>query len=96
MSAFAPKAQLTAIVDNWGPTTSQRAQAVLDGTWKSQNVWDGLKEGMVEMAPYGPAVPPEVAAAADAVKDEIIAGTLPPVHRPDQGPGRHREGRHAA
>ena len=39
--AFAPKAQLTAIVDNWGPYYIARTQAVLDGTWKSQNIWHG-------------------------------------------------------
>ena len=46
MRAFAPNAQLTAIVDNWGPYYIERTKAVLDGSWKSQNVWCGLKEGM--------------------------------------------------
>ena len=81
-SAFAPKGQLTAIVDNWSPYYIERTQAVLDGTWQSQNVWHGLKEGMVQIAPYGPSVPPEVAAAADTVKNEIIAG----VRHPFTGP----------
>ena len=40
-SAFAPKGQLTAIVDNWGPYYIERTQAVLDGSWQSQNVWLG-------------------------------------------------------
>ena len=40
-SAFAPKGQLTAIVDNWSPYYIERTQAVLDGTWQSQNVWHG-------------------------------------------------------
>ena len=81
-SAFAPKGQLTAIIDNWSPYYIARTQAVLDGTWQSHNVWHGLKEGMVEIAPYGPSVPPEVAAAADTVKSEIIAG----VRHPFTGP----------
>ena len=67
-SAFAPKGQLTAIIDNWSPYYIARTQAVMDGSWQSQNVWYGLKEGMVSLAPYGPSVPPEVAAAADTVK----------------------------
>ena len=33
MIHFAPKAQLTAIIDEWGPYYVERAQAVLDGTW---------------------------------------------------------------
>ena len=35
MIKFGPKAQLTAIVDNWAPYYIERVQAVLDGTWKS-------------------------------------------------------------
>ena len=53
-SAFAPKGQLTAIVDNWSPYYIERTQAVLDGTWQSQSVWHGLKDGMVEHRPLRP------------------------------------------
>jgi basic membrane protein A and related proteins len=82
MRNFAPKAQLSAIVDDWGPYYIDEVKAVLDGTWKAHNVWLGLKEGMVVIAPYGPDVPPEVAQAADQVKEGIIAGTLHPFDGP--------------
>ena len=82
MSAFEPHAQLTSIVDNWAPYYIERVQAVIDGTWETQSIWRGLKEGMVEIAPYGPKVTAEVAAAADAVKEGIIAGTLHPFTGP--------------
>ena len=36
MIHFAPKAQLTAIIDEWAPYYIERAQAVLDGTWESE------------------------------------------------------------
>jgi basic membrane protein A and related proteins len=39
MAAFAPNAQLTAIVDDWGPYYIERCQAILDGTWES--TWSG-------------------------------------------------------
>ena len=45
MIEFAPKAQYTAIVDNWGPYYVERVQALLDGTWKPANGWEGIKEG---------------------------------------------------
>jgi simple sugar transport system substrate-binding protein len=61
---------------------------VLDGTWQSQDVWWGLKEGMVRMAPYGEAVTAAAAAAGDAVRDGIIAGTLDPF----EGPIRNQAG----
>jgi basic membrane protein A len=82
MRKFAPNAQLTAIVDNWGPYYIERVKAVQAGTWSTQNIWWGLKEGMVEIAPYGPAVPPEVAQQADQIKNAIIAGELHPFAGP--------------
>ncbi len=88
MKAFAPKAQLTAIVDDWDPYYIERTRAVMEGTWKSHDVWYGLKEGMVQMAPYGDAVPQEVRDAADAVKNAIIDGSL----HPFQGPIRNQAG----
>ena len=82
MRSFAPRAQLTAIVDNWNPYYVERVRAVIDGTWETHNIWHGLKEGMVEIAPYGPEVPPDVAEAADRVKNAIIAGELHPFAGP--------------
>ncbi|TPW26789.1 BMP family ABC transporter substrate-binding protein [Pararhizobium mangrovi] len=52
MSKFAPDAQLTAIVDHWGPYYVQRVKALRDGTWKSQSSWEGLKDKILIMAPY--------------------------------------------
>ncbi len=82
MRAFAPKAQLTAIVDEWNYYYVDRTRAVMEGTWQSQDVWLGLKEGMVEIAPYGDAVPEDVRAAADSVKQAIIDGSLHPFQGP--------------
>ena len=70
MARFAPKTQLTAIEDIWGPYYISRAKAVLDGTWKPDDAWWGFKEGTVVMGPYGPGAPPNVREAAD----KIIAG----------------------
>ena len=75
MQSFGPKSQVTSIMDNWAPYYIERLKAVMDGSWKTQSVWDGLKEGLVEMAAYGPMVTPEVAAAADKVKAGLIDGS---------------------
>ena len=82
MRSFGPDAQLTSIVDNWSPHYIERTKAVLDGTWKTQSVWLGMKEGIVELAPYGPGVTPAARDAADKVKAGIIAGTLNPFAGP--------------
>ncbi|HTW28760.1 MAG TPA: BMP family ABC transporter substrate-binding protein [Acetobacteraceae bacterium] len=82
MRKFGPTAQLTAIINNWAPYYVERTQALLDGTWKTQSVWYGLKEGMVELAPFGPGVTPAAQQAADKVKQGIIDGTLYPFEGP--------------
>jgi simple sugar transport system substrate-binding protein len=70
MSKFAPRAHLTGIEDIWGPYYISRAKAMLDGSWKPDDVWMGFKDGTVVMSPYNKAMPDDVKAAAD----NIIAG----------------------
>lgn len=75
MTSFAPNAHMTAIVDNWGPYYVNRVQAVIDGSWKPENVWLGMKEGEVEMSPFNEKMPADVKAAAQKIIDETKAGT---------------------
>ena len=77
----APKAQLTAIVDNWGPYYVARTKAAMDGTWKSQASWDGLAEGTVHMSPYTN-MPDDVAAAAKEIEAKIASGEFHPFTGP--------------
>jgi basic membrane protein A len=74
---FAPKAQLTAIVDNWAPYYVRRVNDVLNGTWKSQQSWDGMAEGTVSMAPYTN-MPEDVAKMAADTAEAIKTGKLMP------------------
>ncbi len=90
MSQFAQKAQLTSIIDDWGPYYIERTKAVLDGSWTGgADTWAGIKDGMVVMAPYGDAVPDDVRAAADKVKADIVSGAL----HPFQGPINDQSGK---
>ena len=71
MSRFAPHAHLTAIEDIWGPYYITRAKAMLDGSWKPDDVWWGIKEGHGRhRRPTTRPCPPTWRAAAD----KIIAG----------------------
>ncbi|MEB8431741.1 BMP family ABC transporter substrate-binding protein [Cocleimonas sp. KMM 6892] len=88
MKKFAPKAQLTAIIDDWAPYYIERVKAAMDGSWESDDTWDGLKAGMVVMAPYGDAVPEDVREMADKVKASIIDGSF----HPFQGPIKNQKG----
>ncbi|MBD1546410.1 BMP family ABC transporter substrate-binding protein [Roseibium aggregatum] len=74
--AFAPKAQYTAIVDNWGPYYIERIQEVLDGTWESKSTWGGIAEGHVVMAPYTN-LPDDVVAMAKETEAKIAGGWEP-------------------
>ncbi|MEQ9346782.1 MAG: BMP family ABC transporter substrate-binding protein [Thalassospira sp.] len=81
MIKFAPKAQLTAIVDNWDKYYVERAKAVVDGTWESQDVWGGIDSGMVEMAPYTN-MPDDVKALAEETAAKIASGEFHPFTGP--------------
>lgn len=76
MSKFAPKAHLTAPIWNWGPFYTKIVKEVQDGTWKSESLWPGMKEGVVGLAPYGPMVPADVKATVEEAKENIISGDL--------------------
>jgi basic membrane protein A and related proteins len=88
MKTYAPKAQLSAMLDLWGDYYIGRVQAVLDGTWKSQSIWYGFKEKMLAMAPYGEAVPEALRQEADA----IIAGTINGSYHAFTGPIKNQKG----
>lgn len=88
MMAFAPKAQLQSIVDDWDPYYIERVKAVMDGTWESQDTWKGIKSGMVGFSEYGQSVPDDVKAAAEVVREGIVDGSL----HPFQGPINNQQG----
>jgi simple sugar transport system substrate-binding protein len=81
MSKFGPKTQLTAIINNWAPYYVRQVKAALDGKWKADDTWDGLKEKMVMMAPYTN-MPDDVKKMAMDTEAAIIAGTLHPFKCP--------------
>ncbi|MGX8007587.1 BMP family ABC transporter substrate-binding protein [Mesorhizobium sp. ORM8.1] len=85
MIKFAPNAQLTSLTDEWGPYYISRVQAALDGTWKPDNVWLGIKDGAVKLAPYTN-MPDDVKAMAEATEKKIAGGWNPftgPVSKQD-------------
>jgi basic membrane protein A len=82
MASFGPNAQLTSIVDNWKPYYIRRVKALLDGTWKSENVWEGIAEGTVTLAPWSKKIPEDVVKLAETARDEIAKGTRHPFTGP--------------
>lgn len=81
MIKFGPKAQLTSILDTWGPYYIERVKAELDGTWKSEDTWGGLDSHMFAMAPYTN-MPDDVKKIAEDAQAAITAGKLHPFKCP--------------
>jgi simple sugar transport system substrate-binding protein len=78
MSDYAPNYQLTAATHHWGSFYIDVAKKVMDKTWKSESVWGGIKEGMMDIAPFSEKVPKTVASLVEKQKKMIKEGTLHP------------------
>ena len=59
MSGSAPKASLTSAVWNWGEYYASAIKQVTDGKWKAGAYWGSMKDKVVDIAPFGPAVSEE-------------------------------------
>jgi simple sugar transport system substrate-binding protein len=82
MSKYGPNAQLTAVTHHWGNYYTKVAQSVVDGKWQQDNVWGGIKDGMIKLAPFNKIVPPDVQELVKKAEGEIAAGKLHPFTGP--------------
>jgi simple sugar transport system substrate-binding protein len=89
MSKYGPKAHLTATTHHWGHYYTKVAQDVMAGTWKPENIWGGVKDGFIKLAPLNPAVPKDVAELVAAKEKDIASGKL----HPFQGPVKDNTGK---
>lgn len=67
-------AWMTAPVWNWESVLSAEVQAVIDGTWTPENIFFGMKEGLVDLAPLSPAAPEGSQELIDAAREKIVNG----------------------
>ena len=82
MKAFAPKAQLFSSVNNWGPYYVSQIQALMDGSWTTDdgpdhwagNTWAGMADDFLVLTPFEN-MPADVAKAAQKAADDIKSGT---------------------
>ncbi len=84
MIQFAPEAQYTAIIDDWGPYYIERIQEVMDGTWEPKSTWAGLAEGHVVMAPYTNLPDDVVAMAKETEARSPAVGSRSPARSPSK------------
>ena len=75
MSEYAPYPRVSSIIDNWGPYYIKQVGAVMDGTWTSENTWDGIGSGMVKIGEMSDAIPADVQAEANALIANLSDGS---------------------
>jgi len=75
MGEYAPFPRVSSIIDDWAPYYIARTQAVIDGTWTSKDTWDGIGAGMVGIGEISSAVPADVKAEAEALRDALADGS---------------------
>jgi simple sugar transport system substrate-binding protein len=89
MSKYGPNAQITAVTHVWDKYYTDRAKAVLDGLWKPDKVWGGIREGMIAMGPFGKTVPNDVRDMMKKAEAGIASGKL----HPFVGPVKDNDGK---
>jgi simple sugar transport system substrate-binding protein len=82
MSKYGPKAHLTAVTHHWGDFYTRAAQDTIAGKMQPSNLWGGMKQGMIKLAPINAAVPADVKTAVAALEKDIIAGKFHPFTGP--------------
>jgi simple sugar transport system substrate-binding protein len=93
MRHVAPDAQVVAVTHRWGDYYTRRVQAVLDGTWRSEQVWGGVGAGFIRVEAFGRKVPEAVQKEVNARQVEMAAGKLPVFAAPAGQPLRDNEGK---
>ncbi len=75
-ASAAPKAYLTAPIWNWGPYYAAQVKAILDGSWKAENYWGGMDDGVVGLAPLTSLAPTDAQAKIDELSPKIKDGSF--------------------
>ena len=89
MSKYGPNAQITAVTHVWDKYYTRVAQSQIDGKWAPDHIWGGLKERMIQMGPFGKAVPKDVQDMEKQAEADITSGKL----HPFTGPMKDNDGK---
>jgi len=88
MSKFGTQSHLTSAINKWGKFYTDKALSVINGTWKSQEVWYGISQEMVDISPMNQVIPGDVQQLVNAKRDEFIKGAA----HPFDGPVKDQQG----
>ena len=76
MSKFAPEAHLASAIINWTPYYKKAIKEALDGTWKTETNWWGIKEGAIDLVSISAKVPEDVKKLVEERKAGIKDGSF--------------------
>jgi basic membrane protein A and related proteins len=85
MSAFAKEAHLGSAIINWAPYYKKAVKDALDGTWKTEQTWWGVKEGAIDLVAVSDKVPADIKAKVDAARAGFKDGSFHPWKGPITG-----------
>lgn len=74
MTKDAPKAHLTAPIWNWGVYYTKATKAAMEGTWKAENYFGGMDDGLVDISPLSENCAEGTQEAIDAAREKIKSG----------------------
>ncbi|MDC0610784.1 BMP family ABC transporter substrate-binding protein [Vibrio sp.] len=98
MSHFAPKSHMFSVRDHWAPHYIHTIESVMNGTWKSEDYWGGLKDNVLQIVSINPNLPQNVKDAIKTTQDKIISGEIVPFKGPlkdNQGTLKIKDGSQA-
>ncbi|MDF3069562.1 MAG: rane protein [Polyangiaceae bacterium] len=76
MSRFGPKAHLASAIIDWAPYYKKAMKDALEGTWKAEQTWWGVKEGAIDIVRISDQVPAATKAKVEEIKQGLRDGTF--------------------
>jgi basic membrane protein A len=78
MSKFGPNAHLGSAIIDWAPYYKKAVKDVLEGSWKSEGSWWGVKEGAIDIVSLSDKVPADTKAQIEKIKAGLKDGSFHP------------------
>jgi len=76
MSKYGPSAHLGSAVIDWSPYYKKAVKDVLDGTWKTEQTWWGVKQGAIDVVAISDKVPAAIRDKVAAAKKGLADGSF--------------------
>ena len=76
MQKFGPAAHLASAVIDWSPYYKKAVKDVLDGTWKTEQTWWGVKQGAIDVVSVSDKVPAALKDKLATVKKGLADGSF--------------------